>query len=85
VATILTGMPRKTLATPKKPPAPSVPKPADKLDPAVLAANKLLGGTPSTMRERRWTQLYILGATSEEAAAEARTHHANTQRIGKRR
>jgi hypothetical protein len=71
----------------KKPPAPSIPKPTEKLDPAAwrAAAKRHLAGTPTTMRERRWTQLYILGATPEQAADEARTHHANSRASWERR
>jgi hypothetical protein len=74
-------MQRKTPpALRKKPPAPSVPKPTEKLDPAAwrAAAKRHLAGMPTTMREKRWRDLYILGATPEQAAEEAKTHHSNS-------
>jgi hypothetical protein len=42
--------------TRKKPAAPSIPKPAEKLDPAAwrAAAKRHPAGTPTTIREKRW-------------------------------
>ena len=67
----------------KKPPAPSVSKPKDRLDPNRWkeAALRAVCG-PTTIRHKRLMQLYALGAMPEQAAAEARTHHANSQRTG---
>jgi hypothetical protein len=58
----------------KKPPAPSVPKPADKLDPNrwKAAALRLVDGR-TAMRHKALMRLYILGATPEKAAEDANT------------
>jgi hypothetical protein len=63
----------------QEPPAPSVAKPKDRLDPNRWKATALrLSGT-TTIRHERLIQLYIAGATPEQAAQEAKTHHANNR------
>jgi hypothetical protein len=65
--------------TRKKPPAPSVPKPKDKLDPNRWKKAALDLAGPTTIRHKRLMQMYIARATPEQAAEEAKTHHADTR------
>ena len=73
-------MPRKTPpAIRKKPPAPSVPKPTEKLDPNRWKAATLALAGKTIIRHKRLMQLHIAGATPEKAAEEARTYYANSR------
>ena len=69
---------RSSSLPPKRPPAPSLTYAQWR----ERARAKLAG--PTSMREKRWTQLFIAGKTPDDAAAEANTHYSNNQARGRK-